>query len=260
LSDLAIDFGGAQTDYVYPRKITDLFKGGQITLIGRYKNDRDLQNTVLRLTGKSGTENRAFSYPNLDFPLRAETNDFLPRLWATRRVGWLLEQIRANGETKELRDEIAGLGTRYGIVTPYTSYLATDGSFESVTRDDVSALRIQADGASKVQAKSGKNAVELSVQQNSQMANTTLAPASKKVFVANNAANQFVGTKNFYKQNGIWQDAEFKPDAKLVEVKIQFASNEYFDLLNRERELAQFFSLGEEVVVVWKGKVYRVIK
>ncbi|HLM59402.1 MAG TPA: VIT and VWA domain-containing protein, partial [Pyrinomonadaceae bacterium] len=258
LSDLAIDFGGAQTEYVYPRKITDLFKGGQITLIGRYKNDRDLQNTVLRLTGKSGTENRAFNYQNLDFPLRAENNDFLPRLWATRRVGWLLEQIRANGETKELRDEIAGLGTRYGIVTPYTSYLATDGSFESVRRDSPNAARIQADAANDMAEKSGKKAVSLSVQQNSQMANTTLAPSSKNVFVANNAANQFVGTKNFYNQNGVWQDAEFKAESKLAEVKIQFASDEYFDLLNRERELARFFSLGEEVIVVWKGKVYRV--
>jgi len=45
---------------------------------------------------------------------------------ATRRVGWLMEQIRSNGEQQELRDEIVDLGTRYGIVTPYTSYLALE--------------------------------------------------------------------------------------------------------------------------------------
>ncbi len=111
-----------------------------------------------------------------------------------------------------------------------------------------------------VREKSGKDAVKLSVQQNAQMSNATLAPSSRNVFVADGVNNQFVGTKNFYNQSGVWQDAEFKSEAKLAEVKIQFASSEYFDLLNREKELAQFFALGEQVVVVWKGKVYRVTK
>ena len=260
LSDLQIDFGSAETDFVYPRRITDLFKGGQITLIGRYRSDRELQNITLRLTGKSVTENRLFTYQNLDFPLRAEDNNFLPRLWATRRVGWILEQIRASGETKELRDEVAELGTRYGIVTPYTSFLATDGSFESVRRDASGLMRAMPSASADVKEKSGRKAVELSVQQNAQMSNATLAPSSRNVFVADGVNNQFVGTKNFYNQSGVWQDAEFKSEAKLAEVKIQFASGEYFDLLNRERELAQFFALGEQVVVVWRGKVYRVTK
>ncbi len=260
LSDLQIDFGTVETDYVYPRKLTDLFKGAQITLIGRYKNDNDLQNITLRLTGKSGTENRTFTYQNLDFPRRAEDNNFLPRLWATRRVGWILEQIRANGETKELRDEVAELGTRYGIVTPYTSYLATDGSFESVRRDASGAFTMNDGAAKSVKEKSGRNAVELSVQQNAQQSNATLAPSSRNVFVQNSLSNQFVGTKNFYNQNGVWQDAEFKPETKLPEVNLKFGSDEFYALLNKERELAQFFALGEQVVVVWNGKIYRITK
>ncbi len=260
LSDLQIDFGGAETDFVYPRKLTDLFKGAQITLIGRYKNDNDLQNTTFRLTGKSGTENRTFTYQNLDFPRRAEDNNFLPRLWATRRVGWILEQIRANGETKELRDEVSELGTRYGIVTPYTSYLATDGSFESVRREVSGAFMMNQDATKSVNERSGKDAVKLSVQQNAQQSNVTLAPSSRNVFVANSLNNQFVGTKNFYNQNGVWQDAEFKVETKLPEVNLKFGSDEFYALLNKERELAQFFALGEQVVVVWNGKVYRIIK
>ncbi|MDQ3062685.1 MAG: VIT and VWA domain-containing protein [Acidobacteriota bacterium] len=258
LSDLQIDFGGAETDYIYPRKLTDVFKGAQITLIGRYKNDNDLQNTVLRLSGKSGTENRTFTYQNLDFPLRTEDNNFLPRLWATRRVGWLVEQIRANGETKELRDEVAELGTRYGIVTPYTSFLATDGSFESVRRDSSNNFMLNKDAAKSVREKSGQAAVEMSVQQNAQQSNVTLAPSNRSVFVANSMNNQFVGTKNFYNQNGVWQDAEFKPETRLSEVNVKFGSDEFYALLNKESELAQFFALGEQVIVVWKGKVYRV--
>ena len=261
LSGLQIDFGAVETDFVYPRKITDLFKGAQLTLIGRYKNDRDLQNITLRLTGKSGTENRVFNYQNLDFPKRAEENNFLPRLWATRRVGWLLEQIRANGETKELRDEIAELGTRFGIVTPYTSYLATDGSFQSVGRSSISgAFETDDREVLKMRSDSGSDAVKMSKQQNAQQSNASLAPSSKSVLVANTMSNQFVGTKNFYNQSGVWQDAEFKPETKLPEQNIKFGSEKFYTLLKKEKELAQFFALGEQVVVVWKGNVYRITK
>jgi hypothetical protein len=78
--------------------------------------------------------------------------------------------------------------------------------------------------------------------------------------VANSLTNQFVGTKNFYNQSGVWQDAEYKAETQLPEVNVKFGSDEFYALLERERELAQFFSMGEEVVVVWKGKVYRVAK
>src|SRR5687768_12068744 len=109
LTDLQLDMGGAQTDLIYPRGIPDVFRGSQVTLIGRYSNAADLNSMSLRLTGKSSGQTRSYTYPNLCFPLRAETNDYLPRLWATRRVGWLMEQVRTNGEQKELRDEIVDL-------------------------------------------------------------------------------------------------------------------------------------------------------
>src|SRR4051794_11740941 len=100
LSDLDLDFGPVLTEYTYPRKLTDLFRGMQLTVIGRYKNTNDLRDITLKLAGKVASETRRFSYAGLDFPVKEENNDFLPRLWASRRVGWLLEQIRANGETK----------------------------------------------------------------------------------------------------------------------------------------------------------------
>ncbi len=135
LTDLKLDMAGVETDLVYPRAMPDVFRGSQVTLIGRYRNAIDLDFVRLQLGGKSSGGNKTFFYNNLRFPLREESNDFLPRLWATRRVGclwatrrvgWLMEQVRTNGEQQELRDEIVDLGTRYGIVTPYTSYLALE--------------------------------------------------------------------------------------------------------------------------------------
>ncbi|MEP7339873.1 MAG: VIT and VWA domain-containing protein, partial [Acidobacteriota bacterium] len=122
LSDVKIDWGGVTTDLVYPRTITDIFHGSQLALIGRYRAGTK-EKLRLTLTGKVNGRERRFSYDNQAFPEKQLDNGFLAHLWAMRRVGYLLDQIRINGESKELRDEIVQLGTRYGIVTPYTSYL-----------------------------------------------------------------------------------------------------------------------------------------
>ncbi len=269
LTDLEMDFGALQTDLLYPRKMTDIFKGTQITLIGRYKNASDIENITLHLKGKSAKQIRTFNYTNLDFPTRAEKNDFLPRLWAARRVGWLMEQIRTNGEQKELRDEVVDLGTRYGIVTPYTSYLATDGSNRSETKVDgervISSIvgRRNARDKNAPSAKSdlvvtGKSAVEASKKAQEQQ-QTVEVTSGGDVLIKTGTVKK-IGAKTFYLENDVWIDSEFKAEAKLREIKITFASNEFFDLLAKENALAQFFSLGEQVVVVWKGNVYRITK
>ena len=265
LADLELDFGDADVELMYPRKLGDLFKGMQLTVLGRYKNGGDIRNTTVLLRGKSGIEGRNFRYTNLDFPLREEDNDFLPRLWASRRVGWLVEQIRINGETKELRDEIVDLGTRYGIVTPYTSYLATDGTFANAAPTNTRQLMMLSGQASaKMAERSGADAVRQSVQQNTAQLNTSIVDRSsaveKQVIVRNSAQNQFVANKNFFNQSNVWVDADFKPELKQREVNLKFGSDEYFAVLNRERDLARYFALGEEVVVVWKNQVYRVTK
>jgi len=271
LADLDLDFGPVLNEFTYPRKLTDLFRGMQMTIIGRYKNTNDLKNITLRLTGKAGKETRTFNYTNLDFPVRSDENNFLPRLWASRRVGWLLEQIRSNGETKETRDEVVELGTRYGLVTPYTSYLATDGSMANIQRDapmDMMRMQANSPAAKAVKEKSGMGAVQLSTQQNSMQTNSravaSLDGADKddkqEILLRNTAQNQFVGNKNFINQSSVWIDSEFSEPARLPEVTIKFASDEYFKLLERDRDIAQYLSLGEQVVIVWKGKVYRITK
>lgn len=269
LTNLELNFGDVRTDLVYPRKTPDLFRGTQLTLLGRYTNESDLRNITLRLTGKTEKETRTFNYEKLAFPLRAEENNFLPRLWATRRVGWLMEQIRTNGDNKELRDEIVDLGTRFGIVTPYTSYLATDGSemrpqpnvgggFSTRNRADIGGARRpvpQATPPSKIAA-SGESAVYASKDEKAKRYADKITADDDEILKLNNVKK--IGVKTFYEENGIWIDGEFKEENKLTEIKLKFASDEFFELITKEKELAQYFSVGEKVVVVWKGKVYRV--
>ncbi|MBC7910600.1 MAG: VWA domain-containing protein [Pyrinomonadaceae bacterium] len=280
LTDLRLDMGQVRTDLVYPRNLPDLFKGSQIILIGRYSNEQDLDNVRLRLTGRTGRASRSFDYSNLDFPLRENGNDFLPRLWATRRVGWLMEQIRSNGEQKELRDEIVDLGTRYGIVTPYTSYLALEANADqTVTGGRSNNMQIDgqdaAAGASRdkdsrqllksrpaasappkeaAKATTGAVAVQQSKRDRAQQEMKTIREEDE----ISSSAVRSVGGKTFYQSDGVWTDADFKADARMPETVLTFGSEEYFALLKREPRLGEYFSLGERVVVVLDGRVYRV--
>jgi len=261
LSDLEIDFGGADIDLMYPRKLTDIFRGGQLALIGRYKNQSDLKNVAITLKGKTGKESKSFAFNDLDFPIRSEENAFLPRLWASRRVGWLIEQIRSNGETAELRDEVTDLGTRYGIVTPYTSFLATDGSFRQMREDE---RRQMPPAAKSLSVQSGAGAVQQSVQQNAMQSNISVNADKKKdaeqqVLVQNSNISQYVNAKNFQNQNNVWIDTEYLGRTKLPETTVKFASDEYFELVERNRDLAQYFALGRQVTVVWNNRVYKVV-
>ncbi len=265
LSDLELNMGTVRTEMMYPRKLGDLFKGMQLTVIGRYKNDADLRNIAITLKGKTGKEVKTFKYDDLNFPILDTESEFLPRLWASRRVGWLVEEIRINGETKELKDEVVELGTRYGIVTPYTSYLATDGSVVSTSRDARGRATLAPGASQRMRSVSGADAVQMSVQQNAQKMNAQVvekrnAAPEEQVIVVRTATNQFVGNRNFYFENNAWVDAEFIAEKNLPETSVKFGSDEYFRLVEREKELAKYFAVGEEVVVVWNNRVYRVTK
>ncbi|HEY0882903.1 MAG TPA: VWA domain-containing protein, partial [Archangium sp.] len=122
LSDLALDLSSIGAYDVYPRRLGDLFKGAQLVVMGRYRTPKD--GTVL-LTGMFNGKKQVFEY-RADAVKEGKQYDFVPRLWAIRKVGYLLEEIRLRGEKAELKDEVVALGKKYGIVTPYTSYLVVE--------------------------------------------------------------------------------------------------------------------------------------
>jgi Ca-activated chloride channel family protein len=105
---------------MYPPQLPDLFHGTQLVVLGRYTGDGKAKVT---LSGKVGKEARQFVYDTNFSDKTAEDKNFVEDLWARRKVGYLLDQIRLNGEKKELVDEVVILAKRYGITTPYTSYL-----------------------------------------------------------------------------------------------------------------------------------------
>ncbi len=105
---------------VYPPELPDLFHGGQLIVLGRYSGKGA---AAVKLTGRVGMDEKEFVY-ELTFPNKTgEEREFVEHLWARRKVGYMLDQIRANGEKPELVQEVVRLAKKYGITTPYTSYL-----------------------------------------------------------------------------------------------------------------------------------------
>ena len=110
---------------IYPPELPDLFHGNQLIVMGRYAGKGA---SAIKLEGLVGMEKKEFVY-EVTFP--DKTNDdhaFVEQLWARRKVGYMLDQIRANGEKPELVAEVTALAKKYGITTPYTSYLIVPDS------------------------------------------------------------------------------------------------------------------------------------
>jgi Ca-activated chloride channel family protein len=119
--NVRLTFPGASAYDVYPREIHELYRGEQVLVVGRYRGEGPAR---VVLEGRVGAEPspRSFGF-DVSFPHHELRNDFVPRVWAVRKVGDLLDDIRLNGERPELRDEVVTLARRFGLVTPYTSYL-----------------------------------------------------------------------------------------------------------------------------------------
>jgi len=129
LANLKLTVAGGEDVHLsemYPQQLPDLFHGGQVVVMGKYTGKGA---AALKLTGQVGMETREFVY---EFNFAGKTGDdknFVEDLWARRKVGYLLDQIRINGEKKELVDEVMSLAKKYGIATPYTSWLVVpDGA------------------------------------------------------------------------------------------------------------------------------------
>ncbi|MFN0050800.1 MAG: VIT domain-containing protein [Planctomycetales bacterium] len=108
----------------YPRQLTDLFQGEQLVWVGRYRYGGPVKVT---LTGSVGSESKSFAFPaTLVEKSLDESLGFVEKLWATRRVGEIIDELDLRGHNQELIDELVQLSMRRGIITPYTAFLADE--------------------------------------------------------------------------------------------------------------------------------------
>lgn len=250
LTDIELDFGEIIVYDLYPKPLPDLFAGMQLIAVGRYK---DSGNETVRLAGDVNGKPFSFEYPQQRFRSMGGP-DFLPRLWATRKIGALLNQIRLQGAEKELIDQIVQLSIRYGIITPYTSFLVTEPAVLGAAAQDAIASEAYENYLASPQAVVGEAAVERAAESAKIMgADLPSSPAANMADLV-----RIAGANTFRLLDGKWIDTRFDPDHMQTQ-KVPFLSQDYFELASASADIATAFALGERVIVLLGENAYEVV-
>jgi Ca-activated chloride channel family protein len=250
LTDLELDLPSVGAYDLYPDPLPDLFNGGQLVLVGRY---RDPGAGDIRLSGTVDGRARTYRYEDQTFRA-AGGPDFLPRLWATRKIGHLLNLVRLEGPQEELIDQIIRLSIRYGIVTPYTSYLVTEPEvFGANSLDGLVQEEYQRMLAAPTQV-SGQDAVERAAAEGG--LGGALVPAAPSGAAAD--VVRLAGSHTFRLIDGVWTDTLYDPES-METVRVPFLSEDYFDLADARTDIGAAFALGSAVIIVVEGRAYEVV-
>jgi Ca-activated chloride channel family protein len=286
LANLKLTFSGVRITKMEPAEMPDLFRGEQLVVFGRYSGSGD---SAIRLEGTVNGKSRTLVY-EATFHDKATEYSFIPRLWATRRVGFLLDQIRLHGESKELKDEVTDLARRYGIVTPYTAFLIVED--ETHRNVPVLSRTLQTLGGDEPvrreaermyrevnNAKDGHAAVGGAQSYDSlKSAKSASAPAAANAYAQrgqvgersataetvqtaiHNQQTRSIASRTFYQNGSLWIDSNVqqRQDAKRVQVK--FNSEEYFALMAKYANAAQWLSVGRNVQILLGETVYEVVE
>ncbi len=255
LTDVSIDFGKMGAYDIVPMQYPDLFRGHQLVVAGRF---RHTGRTTVSLKGEAGRE-REFSIEQ-DVP-KDNGNTFIAPIWAARRIGVLIEQIRLHGENKELISEIVRLSKRYGIITEYTSFLVEEPESRIAAAPADAEKHAYKRMAEASKDAAGSWAVNQSVNAGA-LQNTTAAPAmvqsyfDKKGDTVKISNVQNINGLAFFNDNGVWTDGRYKKGDRII--KIKPFSEAHLALLRDRPELGQYFSQGEQVLVMVNGTAVQV--
>jgi Ca-activated chloride channel family protein len=295
LSNVEIAFMGnnIKTSQLYPSAIPDLFKGEVLVAFGRYSGAGP---AAVKVSGTLNGQRREFS-TDVKFADHDTASAYIPRLWATRRVGWLLDEIRLHGESVELKEEATRLAREHGIVTPYTAYLIMEDergrnvpiamrNFRQLEENEAGRLLVRdryeraAAEARQPAQRSGAGAVATardlsSLKQNESLDTVARGPATAGLpggayggyaMMPGMPAGQqpdaqptrVLNGRAFYANAGVWTDSTAQSRANLKRVEVAFGSDDYFALLKAHPEAAQWLSLGNQVDVVLGDTLYLV--
>jgi len=239
-----------RTRDLIPARLSDLFEGDQIVLLGQYLGEAPLK---FELRGNYRGTIRTFRF---DLSLKAATtrNAFVSRLWASRKIGLLVDAIREQGATpgvvsletkissnprlRELVDEIVRLSTEFGILTEYTAFLAREGTDlskkEAVASEAEGLFRSRA-----IQTRSGLASVNQDLNNQAQKEMLCENPRNKYLDATmkevSTAAVQQVCDLAFYKRRDRWVDSRLVANESGVEPSrvVTFGSDEFRALAAR---------------------------
>jgi len=284
MTDVAAAFKGVRVYDVYPKRFPDLFAGDQFMAAGRYSGSGDCR---VKVTGSVGSDERTLKFV---FDMGdSDEKEFIPRIFATRKIAYLLAEIRRHGENAELKDEVIRLAKKFGIATPYTSYLVVEEGQSLVRRVrrgrpvplrarhetetyfggiDTDALGEKSDEASVMAAPPAARGGGMPARAAAGAFSMDAVVSGKEAVVASrllarmqeapeSAAIGYRDVKvacgfTFYRIEGHWVDSRF--DEKMTVLQVQFGSDAYFTLWERLPDMRDAFSLGDKLILVVNGR------
>ncbi|HEV8377961.1 MAG TPA: VIT domain-containing protein, partial [Tepidisphaeraceae bacterium] len=254
MTDIHLALANIDVNRLYPQILPDLFAGGQIIAVGRY---RTAGATTIHLNGRIGDQPQTFEFPaTLAGPGSDETYAFVEKLWATRRVGDIINELDLKGKNQELLDELVRLSTKHGILTPYTAFLADERTVLSAA--PANAARAEREFFHKVdglsQSTTGQAGVELRLaKKEMQEQKATLGGVQGWKDSAGNLVVEYgctvVGNKAFYKRSGRWTDPTVTPEDEKKAEQIEQFSDKYFELAKTNQNLRRYLALPEGCTV-----------
>jgi Ca-activated chloride channel family protein len=248
LDDVKVHFGTVTTSRTFPQNLPVLWRGSPLMLAGRY---RDGGPSVVTISGTRGGKPVSYTC-QAQFLEKDGGDSFIAPLWAARSIGFLLQNIRINGENKELVDEVVRLSQRYGIVTEYTSFIADSGGVidkkkaAAVANERMKKANAEVSGAWAVdQARNEKMLQNATIAQSAPI--TALADTLGPKKENPEAFLRQVGNRTFYQRDGRWVDADDVAKRPLRTMKL--LGPEHLKLIRDNPDLAATQELGKDLEI-----------
>ncbi|MEE9129539.1 MAG: VIT domain-containing protein [Phycisphaerales bacterium] len=130
LTNLRLTLPGIGVTEQFPATLGDLYHGQQLIIAGKFSS---AATGPVKLTAMRESKQVEYSWPKAAFTNTAEA-EYVPAVWAGRKIAYLIDQIRAHGESQEMIGEILALSQEYGIQTPYSSWLIVPEQQQVIVR------------------------------------------------------------------------------------------------------------------------------
>lgn len=245
LTDLRIVRAPVELVDLAPAVLPDLFYGEELVVLSRY---RGAGSGGVVIEGTRNGRREVFTV-RATFPRSGGGAEYIPQLWAARRIGDLTRQIRLEGSSPEMIAQVRELGLRYGILTEYTSYLVQEPGLLAAAPMPPSPA-----GAAEARRMTGAIAVQ-EAQASARFSGVTTRAAMDQEVMARTGElsggareTRRAGGRVFVRRGGGWVDMAHADSLRVVEVAPFSAA--YFELLRARPALREALAVGEGELVV----------
>jgi Ca-activated chloride channel family protein len=260
LVDLAFAGSPVRLKDFQPTRLPDLFAGDEMVVFGRYEIGAANAGGDLSITGARNGRREQFA-ARVDFPARTTSGDYIPGLWAARKIGELMRTIRIEGETPARVAEVRELALRYGLLTEYTSYLVLEpgmtanfGGGLTLPAAAAAPPAVAITGASAVS--SARLAAERRATQTAADLSRLESAVSERMTQGRSIGERTIAGRQFHQESGAWIDRRHTATARVIHVEP--FSRAYFDLLTSLPELKPYATAFDTVTIAGTGVSIRV--